>query len=133
LYTTLFRSHRLTQIEDEIEELKVEKAVLVSEEEVVVTLTREGYLKRTSLRSYQSSSPEDISIRNGDQILFAEKLSTLDQMIIFTSKGKVINRPIHELPDIRWKDPGQHLSQSISFEPSERIVADRKSTRLNSS
>jgi len=118
-----YATPRLTQIEDEIEELKVEKAVLVSEEEVVVTLTREGYLKRTSLRSYQSSSPEDISIRNGDQILFAEKLSTLDQMIIFTSKGKVINRPIHELPDIRWKDPGQHLSQSISFEPSERIVA----------
>ena len=114
---------RLTQIEDEIEELKVEKEVLVSEEEVIVTLTREGYLKRTSLRSYQSSSPDDISIRNGDHILFAEKLSTLDQMVIFTSKGKVINRPIHELPDIRWKDSGQHLSQSISFEPSERIIA----------
>ncbi|SHE79789.1 topoisomerase-4 subunit A [Atopostipes suicloacalis DSM 15692] len=117
-----YATPRLTQIEDEIEELKVEKEVLISEEEVIVTLTREGYLKRTSLRSYQSSSPDDISIRNGDHVLFAEKLSTLDQMIIFTSKGKVINRPIHELPDIRWKDPGQHLSQSISFEPSERIV-----------
>ena len=118
-----YATPRLTQIEDEIEELKVEKEVLVSEEEVIVTLTREGYLKRTSIRSYQSSSPEDISIRNGDKIIFAEKLSTLDQMVIFTSKGKVINRPIHELPDIRWKDAGQHLSQSISFEPSERIIA----------
>ena len=118
-----YATPRLTQIEDEIEELKVEKEVLVSEEEVIVTLTREGYLKRTSMRSYQSSSPDDISIRNGDHVLFAKKLSTLDQMVIFTSKGKVINRPIHELPDIRWKDPGQHLSQSISFEPTERIVA----------
>lgn len=118
-----YATPRLTQIEDEIEELKVEKEVLVSEEEVIVTLTREGYLKRTSIRSYQSSSPEDISIRNGDKIIFAKKLSTLDQMVIFTSKGKVINRPIHELPDIRWKDAGQHLSQSISFEPSERIIA----------
>jgi topoisomerase-4 subunit A len=118
-----YATPRLTQIEDEIEELKVEKEVLVSEEEVIVTLTREGYLKRTSIRSYQSSSPEDISIRNGDKIIFAKKLSTLDQMVIFTSKGKIINRPIHELPDIRWKDAGQHLSQSISFEPSERIIA----------
>lgn len=118
-----YATPRLTQIEDEIEELKVEKEVLISEEEVIVTLTREGYLKRTSIRSYQSSSPEDISIRNGDKVIFAEKLSTLDQMVIFTSKGKVINRPIHELPDIRWKDAGQHLSQSISFEPSERIIA----------
>ena len=118
-----YATPRLTQIEDEIEKLKVEKEVLVSEEEVIVTLTREGYLKRTSIRSYQSSSPEDISIRNGDKIIFAKKLSTLDQMVIFTSKGKVINRPIHELPDIRWKDAGQHLSQNISFEPSERIIA----------
>ncbi|HLR92745.1 MAG TPA: DNA topoisomerase (ATP-hydrolyzing), partial [Atopostipes sp.] len=118
-----YATPRLTQIEEEIEELKVEKEVLVSEEEVIVTLTKEGYLKRTSVRSYQSSTPEDISIRNGDKIIFADKLSTLDQMIIFTSKGNVINRPIHELPDIRWKDAGQHLSQSISFEPNERIVA----------
>lgn len=118
-----YATPRLTQIEDEIEELKVEKEVLISEEEVIVTLTREGYLKRTSIRSYQSSAPEDINIRNGDKIIFAKKLSTLDQMIIFTSKGKVINRPIHELPDIRWKDAGQHLSQSISFEPNERIIA----------
>ena len=118
-----YATPRLTKIEDEIEELKVEKAVLISEEEVVVTLTKEGYLKRTSLRSYGSSSPEDINIRNGDQIIFAKKMSTLEQMVIFTSKGNVINRPVHELPDIRWKDAGHHLSQTISLDPNEQIIA----------
>lgn len=118
-----YATPRLTKIEDEIEELKVKKEVLISEEEVIVTLTREGYLKRTSLRSYGSSSPEDISVRNGDQIIFAKKMSTLEQMVIFTNKGNVINRLVHELPDIRWKDPGQHLSQTISLEGNERIVA----------
>ncbi len=113
---------RLTKIEDEIEELKVEKAVLVSEEEVIVTVTREGYIKRTSPRSYDSSEPADIGVRAGDDIIYAKKLSTLDQLVIFTSTGKAINRPIHELPDIRWKDAGHHLSQSISFEPNEKIV-----------
>lgn len=113
---------RLTKIEDEIEELKVEKAVLVSEEEVIVTVTREGYIKRTSTRSYDSSEPADIGVRAGDDIIYAKKLSTLDQLVIFTSTGKAINRPIHELPDIRWKDAGHHLSQSISFEPNEKIV-----------
>lgn len=113
---------RLTQIEDEIEELKVEKAVLITEEEVIVTVTREGYIKRTSLRSYASSEADDISVRAGDDVIFAKKLSTLDQLVIFTTAGKVINRPVHELPDIRWKDAGQHLSQSITFEPNEKIV-----------
>ena len=118
-----YGSPRLTQIEDKIEELKVEKEVLVSEEEVIVSLTREGYIKRTSPRSYASSEPEDIGIRAGDQVIFTKRLSTLDQLVIFTSEGKVINRPVHELPDIRWKDAGQHLSQNISFEPNEKIVA----------
>ncbi len=118
-----YGSPRLTQIEDKIEELKVEKEVLVSEEEVIVSLTREGYIKRTSTRSYASSEPEDIGIRAGDQVIFTKRMSTLDQLVIFTSAGKVINRPVHELPDIRWKDAGQHLSQNISFEPNERIVA----------
>lgn len=113
---------RLTQIEDKIEELKVKKEVLVSEEEVIVTLTREGYIKRTSPRSYASSNPDDISLRLGDNVVFAERMSTLDQLVIFTSAGNVINRSVHEIPDIRWKDAGQHLSQNISFESDEKIV-----------
>lgn len=118
-----YATPRQTQIEKEIEELEVEKEVLISEEEVIVTLTREGYLKRTSVRSYQSSQPEDISVRAGDQIIFAEKLSTLDQLVIFTNKGKAINRPVHEMADIRWRDPGRHLSQNITFEADEQIIA----------
>ncbi len=118
-----YATPRMTVIQSEIEELEVEKEVLISEEEVIVTLTREGYLKRTSVRSYQSSKADDISIRAGDQIIFAKKLSTLDQLVIFTNKGKVINRPVHEIVDIRWRDPGRHLSQTISFEPDEQIVA----------
>lgn len=118
-----YATPRMTVIEKEIEELEVEQEVLISEEEVIVTLTREGYLKRTSVRSYQSSKPEDISVRAGDQIIYAEKVSTLDQLVIFTNKGKIINRPVHETADIRWRDPGRHLSQNISFEPDEQIVA----------
>lgn len=118
-----YKTPRLTQIEDEIEELKVKKEVLISEEEVIVTVTQEGYIKRTSSRSYASSEPNDIGIRAGDKVIYAKRMSTLEQLVIFTSQGKVINRPVHELPDIRWKDAGQHLSQSITFNSDENIVA----------
>ncbi len=118
-----YSTPRLTQIEDEIEELKVEKEVLVSEEEVIVTVTKEGYIKRTSSRSYASSDPNDIGIRAGDKVIYAKRMSTLDQLVLFTNKGNVINRPIHELPDIRWKDAGQHLSQDMNLEADEDIVA----------
>ncbi|GEK91605.1 DNA topoisomerase IV subunit A [Alkalibacterium kapii] len=113
---------RQTVIEEKIEELKVEKEVLVTEEDVVVSVTKQGYLKRTSLRSYGASKPEEIALRDGDHSIFTEKISTLDHIVLFTSKGNVINRPVHELPEIRWKDLGEHISQTISVDPDEKII-----------
>lgn len=114
---------RQTVIEDEIEELKVEKEVLITEEDVVVSVTKEGYLKRTSLRSYGASNPDEIGLREGDYTVYSEKLTTLDQLVLFTSKGNVINRPVHELPDVKWKDVGEHISQTISLAQEEKVVA----------
>lgn len=117
-----YSKERQTIIEEKIEELKVEKEVLVTEEEVVVSVTKQGYLKRTSLRSYGASKPEEIGLREGDYSVFTQRLSTLEHIVIFTSKGNVINRPVHELPDIKWKDFGQHISQSISLATDETII-----------
>lgn len=114
---------RLTEIEAEIEELKVEKEVLIAEEDVVVTVSREGYLKRSSMRSFTSSGAEEVGTRDGDQIIYADQLTTLGQVIIFTSKGNVINRPVHDIPEARWKDVGDHLSQSLNLLPDEKMIA----------
>ena len=118
-----YGSPRLTQVEDKIEKLKVETEVLVTEEQAIVTVTEQGYLKRTSLRSYAASKVEELGKKQDDILLFAEELSTLDHLLIFTNKGNVINRPIHELPDIRWKDVGEHLSRSLSLASGEIIKA----------
>lgn len=113
---------RITLIEDEIEELKVEKEVLIAEEEVIVSVTKEGYIKRTSPRSYSASSPEEIGLKEGDYPLFVKQMTTLEHLLIFTTKGNVIYRPIHEITDARWKDMGEHLSQTIRFQPDESVL-----------
>src|SRR5699024_2586810 len=81
-----------------------------------------GYIKRTSLRSYGASSPAELGMRSGDSPLFVRKMSTLEQLVLFTDKGNVINRSVHELPEVRWKDVGFHLSQAITLEPEEKIL-----------
>lgn len=118
-----YATPRLTAIEEEIEELSVEKDVLISEEDVVVTVSKEGYIKRSSIRSYTSSETEEVGVRDGDQIIYAQKMTTLGQIIIFTSKGNVINRPVHEIPEARWKDVGIHLSQSLNLLPDEKMIS----------
>jgi topoisomerase-4 subunit A len=115
---------RLTEIKDEIEEIKIETEVLVAQEDVVVTVTHEGYIKRSSLRSYAASKPEELGMKDGDYVLYSAQANTLDHLLLVTNKGNVIYRPIHELPDMRWKDIGEHISQTLlNFSMDESILA----------
>lgn len=108
-----YTTPRLTEIEAEIQEIKIETQVLVAQEEVVVTVTRDGYVKRSSLRSYGASKPEEIGMKEGDSLLYSNQMNTLDHLLLVTNKGNTIYRPIHELPDLKWKDLGEHISQTV--------------------
>lgn len=109
-----FETPRMTKIQEQIEELKIETEILVAQEDVILSVTKEGYIKRSSLRSYAASTPEELGMKEGDIVLYTGQLNTLDHLLLFTSHGNVIYRPIHELPDLRWKDVGEHISQTIS-------------------
>lgn len=108
-----YPSERMTEIEAEIEEIKIETQVLVTQEEVVVTVTKDGYIKRSSLRSYGASKPEEVGMKEGDALLYSQQLNTLDHLLLVTNKGNVIYRPVHELTDLKWKDLGEHISQNV--------------------
>lgn len=117
-----FANPRRTELEKTVEKLEIEKEWLIAEEDVMVTVSHEGYVKRTNLRSYGASNDEDIGLRDGDFLIFQEEVSSLDQVLLFTNKGNVINRPVHELADIKWKEVGQHISQMIPLEADETLI-----------
>src|SRR5699024_9861280 len=114
---------RRTAIEDEIEEIKINIEVTVTSETVIVSVTKEGYVKRTSLRSYAASNKNDLTIKSSDHLIRLVETDTTDDVLLFTNSGKYVSIPVHELPDIRWKDTGVHLSNLTTFEPNEHIVA----------
>lgn len=117
-----FADPRRTTIEAEVEELKIDMEVLVASEDVLVSVTKDGYIKRTSLRSYSASNPDDFSMKDKDYLVGLYEMNTTDRLLLFTSFGKYISMPVHELPDIRWKDIGHHLSNLVDFEKDERII-----------
>lgn len=114
---------RRTSIEEKIEELKIGLEVMVSNEDVIVTVTKEGYVKRTSLRSYAASNMEDFGRKEGDQLLASYEMNTLDVLLLFTNNGNYLFMPVHQLPDLRWKDLGQHVNNLIPIERDEHIIA----------
>ncbi|GAA0417875.1 DNA topoisomerase IV subunit A [Agaribacter marinus] len=117
-----FATPRKTIVENEIEELKIDIEVMVASEDVLVSVTRDGYVKRTSLRSYSASNGEDFAMKEDDHIVGLIELNTTDKVLVFTNKGKYLYLPVHELPDIRWKDIGQHISNIVSIDKDERII-----------
>lgn len=117
-----FAEPRKSIIEDEIEEIKVTLDVLIPSEEVYVTVTKDGYIKRTSTRSYTASNGQDFAIKDSDYLLYKEPINMQSHLLLFTSKGNYIYQPVHELPDIRWKDLGQHISSIVPLDSQERII-----------
>ncbi|GGA27866.1 DNA topoisomerase IV subunit A [Psychrobacillus lasiicapitis] len=117
-----FAEPRKSTIEEEIEEIKVTLDVLIPSEEVIVTVTKDGYIKRTSVRSFTASNGQDFAIKESDYLLYQDSINTQHHLLLFTSKGNYIYQPIHELPDIRWKDLGQHISSIVPLDTNETII-----------
>lgn len=118
-----FANPRLSELQAESQTIEIDIASLIAEEETFVSVTRGGYLKRTSPRSFNASSLEEVGKRDDDDLIFVKQAKTTEHLLLFTTLGNVIYRPIHELTDLRWKDIGEHLSQTISnFATDEEIL-----------
>ncbi|HCD8200333.1 TPA: DNA topoisomerase IV subunit A [Staphylococcus aureus] len=117
-----FKSERLSLIEAEIEEIKIDKEVMVPSEEVILSMTRHGYIKRTSIRSFNASGVEDIGLKDGDSLLKHQEVNMQDTVLVFTNKGRYLFIPVHKLADIRWKELGQHVSQIVPIEEDEVVI-----------
>src|SRR5699024_10097012 len=117
-----FANPRRTQISEESAKVEIDEKALVADEQVRVLISRDGYLKRSSLRSYQSTNDDDNGLPDGDKVVYENTLSTLTNLYLFTNKGNVIYRPVHELIETKWKETGQHLSQEIGLDSDEEII-----------
>ena len=118
-----FGNPRLSELQDTANAIEIDTASLIVEEETYVSVTRGGYLKRTSPRSFNSSTVDEVGKREDDRLIFVSSAKTTQHLLIFTNLGNVIYRPVHELADIRWKEIGEHLSQTITnFETNEEVI-----------
>lgn len=113
---------RRTKIEEEIEEIVINLEVMVPSEDVIVTVTKDGYIKRTSIRSYNASNGKEFGMKENDYLLGQFEINTTDKLLLFTNKGNYLYLPVHEMPDIRWKDLGQHVANVIPIDKDEQLI-----------
>ena len=118
-----FGNPRLSELQVQAETIEIDTASLIVEEETFVSVTKAGYIKRTSPRSFNAYTLEEMGKRDDDQLIFLQNAKTTQHLLLFTNLGNVIYRPVHELTDIRWKDIGEHLSQTLmNFDTNEEVI-----------
>jgi topoisomerase-4 subunit A len=117
-----FGEERRSLIENEIEEIQISKEAVIPLEDVIITVTNTGYIKRTSVRSYSASNGKDFGVKEGDFLVHQINTSTTSTILLFTNQGNYLFIPVYDIPDIRWKDVGQHVSNIVQLDKDEVII-----------
>ncbi|MGX8177226.1 DNA topoisomerase IV subunit A [Exiguobacterium artemiae] len=113
---------RRSTVEAEVEELKLKTEVMIAVEETMVFVSKNGYIKRSSMRSFGATNdlPE---MKEQDRLLYQGQAMTTDHVIVWTVQGNYLLIPVHQLPDTKWKDGGQHVANLVPLDPGDRILS----------
>lgn len=119
---TTFKTERRSEIQNDIQEIVIDEKAMIADEQVMVTMTHDGYVKRVSLRSYNASSDSLSGHKDGDFIVCSGQASTLQTLLFFTNRGTYGYLPVYTLEEAKWKDLGKHISTYLKIDSSEKII-----------
>ncbi|MCD7951268.1 MAG: DNA topoisomerase IV subunit A [Erysipelotrichaceae bacterium] len=113
---------RLTQIKDEVSEILINEEAMILSEDIYISVSRDGYIKRISMRSYNARGDARIGKKDDDLVIDIHKANTTDKLLVFTNKGNYLYIPIHKLEEFRWRELGKHISYLIKVSPEEKMI-----------
>lgn len=119
----LFDTNRRSKIENEVEEIVINKMSMIPNEKTVITVSRDGYIKRVSLRSYQSSEGILPALKEGDQLIGISEAETYDTILLFNDNGSYANIPLYTLEELKWKDIGNHYGHYVKSEDHTKLIS----------
>ncbi len=116
-----YATNRKTEIIDDAPEIKIDESAMIAREDVVVVMTHDGYIKRVSQRSYATNT-ENTGLKDGDYVIGMYNINTVQTVLVFTDKGNYLFVPVHEIPEVKWKDIGKHVSNIITMSADEKVI-----------
>ena len=121
--TDKYGDDRRTIIKEKEEIAPIDKRELIAKDDVMVALTRDGYVKRSTLKSYRGSGDKAMpGLKDGDELVAADMVTTTDYLICFTNQGNYVCVPVHKINENRWKDEGVHLNNFSTLAPGEKVI-----------
>ena len=113
---------RLSKIRDEIQEIKIDEKAMILSEDINISITRDGYIKRISNRSIKASEGTPFGKKENDYLISMYQANTLDHLLLFTDAGNYLFVPVHKIEEFKWKDAGKHISYLVKVSSNEKII-----------
>jgi topoisomerase-4 subunit A len=110
-----YGNKRRTQVIKDDNKSKIDIEELIVVEEVMITISKDGFIKRIPLKNYNrsSSNPEDIEYRENDSLKYLISSNTKDTLLIFTDKGFMYQTKGINIPEMKWKEKGERLDAVV--------------------
>ncbi len=114
---------RRTVVEEVYEVIKIDEKDLISNDEVILTVTKDGYVKKTNLKSFSSSEMDSYMKKEDDYLIQACKCFELNYVLAFTNLGNYLVVPVYDISYKKWKELGEHLSGYVAMKSDEEIIS----------
>ena len=114
---------RKTQIVEKEDVGTIDKRDLINKEEVMIAVSRDGYIKYSTLKSYRSSGDNPLpGMKDGDACVYSGRAMTTDFLVCFTNHGNFLYIPVHQIQETKWLQEGKHINYLVNLNPNEKIV-----------
>ena len=118
-----YATPRKTEIKSEITEIKIDELDMISKDDFIVCISKTGYVKKISLKSYNSSNTQELpAVKENDYIEGFYKINNIDTIILFTNLGNFLYLPVRDIQEAKYKDLGTHISNYIKVSDDEKII-----------
>ena len=111
---------RRSEIEADITKITVEATALIQSEQMMLGITKEGYVRLSSIRSYKAT--DEVSFKDGDGFIYEGEVSTLSTLLLFSEEGSYLYLPIYKIPEAKWKDLGVHINTLLSLDDTLTLI-----------
>ncbi|MBU4693142.1 DNA topoisomerase 4 subunit A [Mycoplasma sp. CSL7491-lung] len=118
-----FGTKRKTKIEKDEFDVSYKQTDLIKEEEVYFGISKLGYIKRFSDKTYESNNISTYYLKEDDNLIYFEKANTMHNFLIFTNYGNYAIVPIYKINENKWKDYGTSLRDLVNLGPTEEVIS----------
>lgn len=118
-----FATPRRTIIKDEITEIKIDELSMIPKEDFIVSVSKSGYIKKLSIKVYNSNNETDYVLKEKDYLIGLYKINNIDTIILITNLGNYCYLPVRDITECKYKDIGKHISSYIPLSEGETIIA----------